>query len=774
MGEAAPRCARGCLLEAKLGGYKQAWWRRHGAANDRSLRFIERGIDAVAFSLGREQDRWFLWAPVALALGIACYFALPREPWLGALLFATGLFAFLAHSARRRVHSFLALTFLACLAGGMLAGKLRAELVAAPVLEKPLVSADISGWIEELKPRQDGRMRIVLRVHEISGISAAKTSERVQITLRDDDAAIVVPGDSVRLKAYVQPPPEPPVPGGYDYARAAFFDSIGGVGKAHRNLEAWADAPPAPIRLRMAAPIGAMRLALAGRIRRGLDGEAGRIAAALITGLRDGIGEPVLELLRVSGLAHILAISGLHMSLMAGALFWFARSLMAAVPALALSFPVKKLAAGIALGGASFYLVLSGAGIATQRAFVMVAVMLLAVLLDRPAITIRNVALAALVILLLRPESVLTASFQMSFAATAALVAAYEARREWLMRRPRGPGEAGGLPARTARAVLLYITAIAVTTVVASLATAPFAAYHFHRVAPYGLIANLLAMPAVALIVMPAGLVSIIAVPFGIEPLPLAVMGAGIDWVLASARLVAGLPGAALHVAQMPLGALGAIVLGALWLILWRRPWRLAGLVPIVLALALAPLGRGPDLLIDRRGTSIALRPAVGEPFWILARNTDSYTVGRWLERDGDFRGGADITKGAFSCDAQACAAPLPGGGHIAVVMHRGVLAEECARARIVVARFALRGACRGPELVLDARTLEAHGTHAVWLREGRVRLEMARPVPGARPWAGRPQPSNQELTGVGRESRRPMDRTRPGRQAGSADDEEI
>lgn len=740
-------------MGGELGSRWHSKWRRAGAGAGMAC--------AACAQLGREQERWFLWVPVALALGIAGYFALPREPSLIALLLATVLVCLSARAARRRFVSFLALTFLACLAAGMLAGKIRADLVAAPVLEKPLVSADIFGWIEQLRPRQDGRMRVLVRVDHISRLPAAKTPARVQVSLRADDTAAALPGAAVQVKAYIQPPPEPPAPGGYDYARTAYFEGIGGVGKAHRALENWAKAPRAPLALRLAAPIAVMRLALAERIRGSLGGDAGRISAALITGLRDGIGEPILELLRISGLAHILAISGLHMSLMTGALFWFSRVAMAAIPALALGWPIKKLAAGIALAGASFYLVLSGAGIATQRAYVMVAIMLLAVLLERPAITMRNVALAAIVILVLSPDSVLTASFQMSFAATAALVAAYEARGDWLRRRPREPG-AAGLPFRLARKVLLYLLAIAMTTVVASLATAPFAAYHFHRVAPFGLLANLLAMPAVALLVMPAGLATMLAIPFGLEPLPLILMGAGIDWVLASARFVAELPGAALHVAQMPMASLSAIVLGALWLLLWRRPWRLAGLVPVFLALVLAPVARGPDLLIDRRGTSIALRPAAGEPYWVLARNTGSYTVSRWLERDGDGRAGADIDAGAFSCDARGCAAPLPAGGHVAIVSHRSGLAEECARARIVIVRFALRAPCKGPQLVLDARALEAHGTHAVWLKEGRAQLKTARPVPGARPWAGRPQPLNgiaAELTDNWRVSEKPRQR---------------
>ena len=684
-----------------------------------------------------EQDRWFLWVPVALALGVSAYFSLPREPMLIALSGITVLLLFIVYRLRARALALALAVFLACIAGGMLAGKIRTETVAAPVLHRTLVSAHVFGWVDELAPREDGQMRLRLRIDHIDRLAPERTPARVQVTLRGEAGAALDLGTPVQVRAYLQPPPEPPAPGAYDYARAAYFESLGGVGRAHGPIERWEGAGPAPGLLAYSAWIGRLRQALAARIVSGLDGDSGQIAAALLTGLRGGIPAPVLDLLRISGLAHILAISGLHMSLMAGSLFWLARAGMAAFPAFALRYPVKKIAAGMALAGAAFYLALSGAGIATQRAFIMIAIMLVAVLAQRPAITMRNVALAAIAIVLLRPESVLTASFQMSFGATAALVAAYEARNEWLWRRPGAPRRQLGLPSRLLRWAGVYLGAIALTTLVASLATAPFAAFHFHRVAPYGLIANLIAMPAVALLVMPAGLAALIAIPFGLEPPALAIMGAGIDWVLASARLVADLPGAALAVRQLPLACLSAIVLGAMWIMIWRRRWRLAGLVPIAAALALAPLAAGPDLLVDRLGTSIAVRSVDSGRFSVLARNTASYTVARWLESDGDGREAAQIDAAAFSCDRDACIAPLPGGGHLAVVIHRAALAEECASARILVARFALSRACAGPQLVLDARSLTRHGTHAVWLGGKSARVETARPVAGARPWSG-------------------------------------
>ena len=691
-----------------------------------------------------EQERWFLWTPVALASGVAIYFALPREPSLMALAGVVLVLAIAAWRARARAFAFAALAVLSLFAAGTGLAKLRADLVAAPVLPRTMVSARISGWIETAEPRHDGRLRLRLLVAKIERLSAGETPRRVLVSLRADPPRPVEPGQPVSLRAFLQAPPPPPAPGAYDFARAAYFEGIGAVGLAHGAPEIWAEAPPASLALRLGASLYRLRQAVAARIRAGLSGEAGIIAAALIAGLRAGIPETVLEDLRASGLAHILAISGLHMALMAGSLFWFVRAGLAAVPALALRHPIKKIAAAIALAGATFYLALSGASIATQRAYVMIAIMLVAVLLERPAITMRNVALAAVIVILVRPESVLSASFQMSFAAAVSLIAAYEYRLGRLRLAPEETfvWRAGWF--RWARLALLYFAAIALTTIVASAATAPFAAYHFHRVAPYSLIGNLAAMPAVGLLVMPAGLAAVIAMPFGLEPVPLAAMGLGIDWVLGAAHRVAALPGAETHIAQMSELGLILMVFGVLWLVLWQRPWRLAGAAAVAAAIPLALLPRGPDLLVDASAASVAVRAGPERQFSVLARNTGSFTVSRWLEGDGDDRPPENIDGAAFSCDPLACVAPLPKGGHIAIVKHVAALEEECRTARIVVVKFALSGHCQGPALVLDRDDLARHGTHAVWIDAEKLTLRKARPLPGARPWEGTPPPEEE------------------------------
>lgn len=691
--------------------------------------------------LDAERERWFLWVPVAMAGGICAYFSLPKEPLLTALAGALGGAGLYMWRNRHRFLPFLAAALITAFCTGLVVAKVKADLVAAPILTRDLPAATVWGFIEELEARPGGTSRVKVRVVRMSRLSAEQTPRRIMSALRKPcDLPQCQPGQPVELLVFLRPPPAPAVPGGYDFARTAYFEEIGGVGFSPRLPEPWLDAPAAPLPVQISSYINQLRGAIAARIESVLSGQTGAIAAALLTGLRGDISEEALQALRASGLAHILAISGLHMSLMAGSLFWVVRALLAASPSLAQGWPIKKMAALIALAGATAYLLISGGSVATQRAFVMVAIMFLAIMLNRPALTMRNVALAACLVMLFSPQSVLTPSFQMSFAAAVALIAAYEYR---LGRRRNDAASLSGAAvpvlARPILWLLLYFGAIAVTTLVASAATAPFAAYHFHRVAPFSILGNLLAMPAVAAVVMPAGLAALLLMPFGLEPIALTAMGWGIDWVLWSANLVASWPGADSRVTQMPASSLGLMVLGLLWLLIWHRRWRFFGLLAVAAAIAAAFLPRGPDLLIDGDGKSLAVRRADTGLFDVLDAKRAQFAVSNWLERDGDARDPETLQPERFTCDALGCIAPLAGGGMVALVRHPAALAEDCASARIVIVTFRRTAPCIGPERVIDRQDLKRHGAYALWLDGTRLREQRARPNPGARPWQPAP-----------------------------------
>nr|WP_280948640.1 ComEC/Rec2 family competence protein [Methyloligella halotolerans] len=450
-----------------------------------------------------------------------------------------------------------------------------------------------------------------------------------------------------------------------------------------------------------------------------------------MTGDRGGVSDEVQQAMRDSGLAHILSISGLHMMLMAGTVFWALRALLASIPALALRFPIKKWAAAASLAAALFYLAISGAALPTIRAWIMMSIVLLAVILDRPAITMRNVALAALAILIVAPESVFDPSFEMSFAAVIALVALYEA----MAGRKRPELDDVSLTWRTLRFAWLAIWAAGVTTTVAGLATAPFAAYHFHRVSYYGLAANLLAAPIVGLLVMPMALLSVVAMPLHLEHVPLLVMGVGLDALVWVGETVAAWPGAISIVPSMSGTSLFLIVAGGLWLCLVHGALRQAGWAAIALGLFTAGTAPRPDLLIEREGKAMAVRGEDGL-LALLPGSHKNYSAQKWLEADGDARDPALAAQSeSFTCDSLGCLTAL-GTRRVAFLTDPAAAEEDCRSADILIAQFYAPKICAGPAVVVDRRSLRDNGAYALYLVDGSLRIETVGEVRGRRPWA--------------------------------------
>ncbi len=678
-----------------------------------------------------QQDRWVLWLPVLFGAGAATYFALRFEPgWMQVLLLPLfGVFA----AWRVRAWPLALLLIVSCLvfALGFAAVKLRTLTVGAPMLPEVSRAYDVKGWIEESEPRNAGETRLTIRVLSL-GAETRPMPYRVRLTVRGKGPVGFGVGEAAATRAILRAPPGPVMPGGYDFARAAYFERIGGSGFTVAPMTRLDDAPSRPLSITLLMPIENLRALIGRRILGVVPGETGDIANALITGNRAGISEETTEALRNSGLYHVISISGLHMVIMAGALFWLVRALLAAIPTLAVRWPVKKIAAVVALAGALFYLLLSGGSLPTQRAWIMITIAFLAVLLDRPAISLRTVALSALGILVLTPESIVDVSFQMSFAAVVALVAFYEWRRE-----RRGPETAprhGRVP-RALRVIGLLIFGAALTTLVAGTAVMPFSVYHFQNAQHYAVVANVLASPIITVLIMPAALVSLLLMPLGLEALALHAMALGIDWMLAIAREVASWSGAVSTVPRIPTAALVLIAIGGLWLCLWRGRVRLVGVGVMMLGLALAPLTRHPDIFVDRDGRAVAVRGSDG----LLAPSPvrrSNYAVEKWLVSDGDARGPEQAVSDAGRvqhCYERACVAQLA-GKRISLIRHAAALDDDCRVAEVVVAPFTLSWRCAAP-IVIDARALRAKGAHALYLDDGDFRIETVAGLRGVRPW---------------------------------------
>lgn len=688
--------------------------------------------DVLSRNLAAEEERWLGWCVFAFGSGIAIYFSLKTEPSLG-LAGAAGLVGLLC-ALRAPRNAGTAMRFLIVLvAAGSLgfgAGKLRTHLIDAPMITRDLGPIPLTGRIDSVDIKAPNRARIVVA---LSTLGDGKTAppRYVRLTLIGTKAvAAAQPGAVVSALAVLRPPPEPSMPRGYDFARWAYFHGIGAVGftyGAPKPLE----AAPAPSALdRLMAGIENLRLSMTGRIAVAIPGPDGSIASALITGERGEIGADDVEAYRDSGLAHVLSISGVHLALAGLGIFWALRALLALWPRVALTQPIKKWAAGAAFLSASFYLAISGGGAPAVRSYLMLSMMLLGVMADRPVLSMRGVALAALALLAFQPENIIDPGFQMSFAAVIGLIAL----AEWGASRPRTDAGAPGRALFLWRKARRYVIGMILASVVATLATTPFAIYHFDRAAAYSLLANLLAEPVVAFVIMPWAAIAVILMPFGLETGPLQIMGWGVHVMTAIAHGVADLPGAATLVRAWPVEALVAMVLGGLWIALWRLRWRWFGLVPIALALAAILGSAPPDVLIARDGLSAAVRTAQGM-LVILGEKPDDYTASQWLLRDGDRRDVAAARLGAH-CDELGCVAEGKDHRTIALSLRAAALVDDCARARIVVSAVPIRRPCNGPELVLDRFDVARNGATALTFGVGGIGVETVAAERGKRPWS--------------------------------------
>jgi competence protein ComEC len=631
--------------------------------------------------------------------------------------------ALLCH--RRPIGFILALA-VAAGATGFATATLKSALIAHPILRNSVASVAITGFVEQQEERERTD-RIVLRVQTIEGDRLEMKPEPVRVSVRKGMAPPV--GAFVSLKARLNPPLSPLRPGGYDFARDLFFQGIGAIGFVTSTIQIDAAPPASSLRLRYASAIAGIRDAVDQRIRAAVPGDNGSIASALITGRRDALSSSVNDSMYVSSLAHVLSISGYHMAVVAGVVFFIVRAGLALVPGFALRHPIKKWAAVAALLATTFYLLLSGAEVATQRSFVMTAIVLIGVLADRATLTFRTIAIAAIAVLLLSPEAVVHPSFQMSFAATLALIAGYQNGLPFFPHRADN-----SLAARLALWGVREIASLIFASMLAGLATTPYAAFHFHRLAPYGVLANLLAMPIVSAWVMPAGMLALLAMPFGFDAPLWRLMSLGLDWMIGVAAWVASLPGAVGRISAFGTGALLLATAGLVVVCLLRTPLRWTGAVLMLFACFLIAFTAQPDVLIAGDGEALAVRGADGK-LAIKKISGDPFAVREWLAADADARlpGDAKLADG-FTCDDVGCVAKLPDARTLALSQSPEAFADDCERAALIIALREPPPACAA--VVMTRKSWREGGALALYRRGPTWEVVSARPKGVDRPWA--------------------------------------
>ncbi len=517
--------------------------------------------------------RWPLCLPLALAFGAAGYMVSPVEPGWAPLLALMIVPAVVAAVCRTRP-GLTGLILASCLAAagtGAVAAKIRTLAVAAPVISERTGAVRIEGVVAEIDASDSGR-RLRIAVRAIESIPLEATPRFVRFTYKHDIPWL--PGQPLACRAIFSPPPAPSVPGDYIFNRDAWFQQLGAVGFAVGECEPLPAAPPQTVEDRVAAWIGALRRDIAEFVEAAAgSGSGGAMTAAMTVGDRSFISPEDAEALRASGLAHLISISGLHMVLAGGAFFFAVRLLWPLIEPLALRIPTVHGAAAGAIIGCTVYFLISGGEVATQRAYIIAMIGFAAKLFDKPALSLRSLALSMAIVVLIQPESVVSPGFQMSFAASAALIALYEM---WpRLDKPVDPGVLSRLGG-------WFLGAMG-TSIVASLATLPFAIHHFARVAPLSILANLATSPVMTLWTTPAAVAAAVATPFGLQEPFLWLVGRSLDIVGWIARETAARSPDPTVPALDPV-ALGASVL-TLGLFCILRGWpRLLAIIPAAAA----------------------------------------------------------------------------------------------------------------------------------------------------------------------------------------------
>lgn len=485
-----------------------------------------------------------LWAPWVFCFGIAFWLSPNIEPsyWAGplALVISLTFLIFLYLRQVKNVKLFFAVAMVCAFAGGYVIAEIRSIAISSPIIPSGANSWLVNGQLSKIDRETGKRARYLIKVTGIDGLSKEQLPKYVRIGAPLSDAKI---GSLVEFRAKIEPPAQANIPGGFSFASSAWFQQIGGTGFTFGRLRVLQQ----PESLTVNLLINEIRYKLAKSIRQKIPGQTGAIAAALVTGDRSAINIETATYFREAGLGHLLAISGLHMSLVAGMAFWIASLIFAAIPAIGSRFDARKPAAIIGLVAALAYLLISGGAAPAQRAFIMLSMIFIAVLLGRRALSIRTISIAAFFVALLTPEYVISPGFQMSFAASLALISFYQFIGSWLYRR-KNANMPDNILWRFVINFGYFMLAITMTSLVAGFATAPFASWHFNKIAIYSLLGNLLAMPLFTILVMPSLFLGILLMPFGLETSVFKVTSFGLDTILRFSDFVANLPGAILGV----------------------------------------------------------------------------------------------------------------------------------------------------------------------------------------------------------------------------------
>ncbi len=703
----------------------------HKLINNKWKRFRAQLTYAIGAAKNITEEHGLLYAPVFLSIGIAIYFSINFEPnsalvwqiWLASL--ALLLISHQIYVLRPEYIALRRMAFIICLIiSGLFIAQYRTIQLHEPMLEKPLKFANVSGVIADVEVlAENGAQRMTLRDVHIDEIAPQKTPYSVRLKVRSTQ--IYEAGQRVEMLAALNPPSGPIVPRGFDFEQQSFFKRLGAVGFTYRE----------PVIIAQNTEHSGsifwenLRLFVSDQVKKSLPSHLQGVVITFMTGEKSSIAEPDLIAMRESGLAHLLAISGLHVGLVAGFVFFFVRLSLVLIPDMALKYPIKKWAAAIALIAAFCYMLLVGASIPTQRAMMMTGIALFAIIMDRSPFSLRMVALAAFIILIFYPHMLISASFQMSFAAVTALVGFYSCFRTQIQMLYR---DAGWI-----KKAVLYIAGIALTTLIAGGATALYGLYHFQTWSVYSALANILAMPMVGIMVMPAAVLSYLLMPLGLSQYPLLLMGFGIDWVLYIAHSVADLEGAVVKIAAFSSYCLGAATFGGLLIICGPHFYRFIGAV--IMGITIIVMVMTPSysrLFIAEKFKLIGLYDVNLQTLYVDTPQREKYTRKNWSRllglEDNDVK---PLEKHpSILCDHQACRLKI-NDINISLLKDKYVQSQECQWADIVIFEYYITPQLCRSALIIDKSTSDEGGALQITFKDLSFLILSTKDARGLRPW---------------------------------------
>ena len=642
-----------------------------------------------------------IFSPIFIAFGALIFFNLEFDPSYGSVflpLFFMGIISAILYKRNSRTYFIISyFSFLIIL--GFSAADYRTESLKSPKITQDLSAVRIYGTVSQINLSQESK-KIILSDLDIENLPLDKTPKFIRINTKSSLSAVKI-GDRITTKAVIMPPPLPSYPDGFNFSEYAYFKQIGGIGYSVSGVKL-VDIEDENF---FHSLFEKARHSISSRLKEVMGEPEGDVAAALLVGFSAQINKDVYEHIRISGIAHIMAISGMHVVIVVGLVFLVIRLLLSKIPQLTLRYDLKKISAISALIISFIYLQLAGSPVSAERAFIMSAIVLLAIIFDRNANPLRSISIAAILILISTPEAIKSASLQMSFAACLALISSYNHLQFKF--------NIKGTKSKP-RKVFLYFASIVLSTLIAGTATAPFVIYHFNQYSTYSILTNLVAIPLADFIVMPLGVLSLVLMPLKLDFIPLKLMGYSISFMLNYSKFISQLPYSSLYISKFTETGITLIAFGGVIITLMQTNLKYTGIPFILIGLFMQNNLHKPDILIDSQGKLFAVKGLDGH-LYTSSKVKSRFVRSSWEEAYDEKNIMTFKDVALPECDDSFCL--VERNNKKALIIFNSTL-ENYPDANLVIELSPLNHQNFNYEKIIGLGELEHYGTHAIWLSD--------------------------------------------------------